>query len=124
MKAPPGAIPDSTVINFVYTRGGQEVEFTADKFPKDFDESYKFVRRYDKLIRKGNAEPAIKDFALTTVSGQDSTQQVLEQKGYKLFLFTMGAWPDYHAALGQNFWGDPDDGQIQEDAGLFHHERL
>src|SRR5579871_1739386 len=86
-KPPPGAIPDSTVISFVYNKSGKEIEFTADKFPKDFDSTYKFVKRYDKLIRKGNAEPAIKDFILTTLSGTDSTQAVLEQKGYKLFLF-------------------------------------
>jgi uncharacterized membrane protein YphA (DoxX/SURF4 family) len=90
MKAPPGAIPDSTVISFVYQKNGQKVEFTADKFPKDFDDHYVFVTRYDKLIRKGNAEPAIKDFALVTASGVDSTQDILQQKGYKLFLFTRG----------------------------------
>lgn len=90
MKAPPGAIPDSTVISFVYEKNGQKVEFTATQFPKDFDDSYKFVTRYDKLIRKGNAEPAIKDFALVTAAGQDTTQEILLQKGYKLFLFTKG----------------------------------
>jgi hypothetical protein len=33
MKTPPGSIPDSTVISFVYNKGGKEIEFTADKFP-------------------------------------------------------------------------------------------
>jgi uncharacterized membrane protein YphA (DoxX/SURF4 family) len=88
MKLPVGAIPDSTVISFVYEHGGRQIEFTADKFPNDFDSSYKLVNRYDKLIRKGNAEIAIKDFALTTADGTDSTQAILGQKGYKLFLFT------------------------------------
>ena len=87
MKPPPGAIPDSTVISFVYNKNGKEVEFTADKFPKDFDSTYKFSKRYDKLIRKGNAEPAIKDFNLITMAGNDSTQEILAQKGYKIFLF-------------------------------------
>ena len=87
MKPPPGAVPDSTVISFVYNKNGKEIEFTADKFPKDFDSSYKFIKRYDKLIRKGNAEPSIKDFNLITISGNDSTQEILEQKGYKIFLF-------------------------------------
>ena len=87
MKPPPGAIPDSTVISFVYNKNGKDVEFTADKFPKDFDSTYKFSKRYDKLIRKGNAEPAIKDFNLITLSGTDSTQEILAQKGYKIFLF-------------------------------------
>ena len=90
MKAPPGAIPDSTVITMVYEKAGQRVEFNASKFPSDFDDSYKFITRYDKLIRKGNAEPPIKDFTLMTAAGTDTTQDILSAKGYKLFLFTKG----------------------------------
>jgi uncharacterized membrane protein YphA (DoxX/SURF4 family) len=33
MKMPADAIPDSTVIKFVYEKQGKEVEFTADNFP-------------------------------------------------------------------------------------------
>ena len=88
MKVPPGAVPDSSVITFVYNKQGKQVEFTADKFPEDFDDSlYHFVRRYDKLIREGNAQPAIKDFVLTSLDGTDSTQAILNQKGTMLFLF-------------------------------------
>jgi len=88
MKVPPGAVADSTVITFVYNKQGKQVEFTSDKFPDDFDDSlYHFVKRYDKLIREGNAQPAIKDFVLTSLSGTDSTQAILEQKGAALFLF-------------------------------------
>ena len=87
MKPPPGARPDSTVISFRYEKNGKQIEFTADKFPSDFDNSYKFIKRYDKLIRKGNSEPPIKDFALITESGNDTTQSLLAQKGYKIFLF-------------------------------------
>ena len=87
MKPPPGAIPDSTVITMVYDHKGQKVEFDATHFPKDFDDSYHFVNRYDKLIRKGNAEPPIKDFVLTTGEGTDTTQAVLDAGGYKLFKF-------------------------------------
>ena len=36
MKMPPNAIPDSTVITFVYDKNGQTVEFTATDFPADF----------------------------------------------------------------------------------------
>jgi hypothetical protein len=87
MKPPPGAIPDSTVITMIYEKGGKQLEFDASHFPEDFNDSYHFVKRYDKLVRKGNAEPAIKDFNLLTVGGTDTTQAVLEAKGYKLFLF-------------------------------------
>ena len=82
MKTPPGAIPDSTVINFVYEKQGRKVEFTAENFPDDFDDSlYKFVTRYDKLVRKGNADIPIKDFVLVTADGIDSTQAVLQAPG-------------------------------------------
>jgi uncharacterized membrane protein YphA (DoxX/SURF4 family) len=87
MKPPPGAIPDSTVITFVYKKDNKEIEFTADKFPADFGESYKFIKRYDKLVRKGNAEAAIKDFSLQTLYGNDTTQALLNQKGYYIFVF-------------------------------------
>ena len=88
MKIPPGAVPDSTVISFVYEKDGATIEFTSDNFPDDFDDSiYHFVKRYDKLIRKGNAEPAINDFVLTSLSGNDTTMQVLSDAGYSAFLF-------------------------------------
>jgi hypothetical protein len=88
MKAPQGAIPDSTVITMIYEKNGKRIEFSGNNFPADFDDSYKFINRYDKLIRKGNAEPSIKDFTLITSGGADTTQAILEQKGYKLFFFT------------------------------------
>jgi uncharacterized membrane protein YphA (DoxX/SURF4 family) len=87
LKIPPGSIPDSTVITLVYQKNGQKVEFDASHFPKDFDDSYKFVNRYDKVVREGNAIPAIKDFVLTTDAGADTTQDVLTARGYKLFEF-------------------------------------
>lgn len=88
MQAPPGSIPDSTVITFVYEKGGKQVEFTADNFPADYDEAtYKFVKRYDKLVRKGNASPAIKDFSLKTFYGNDSTQALLNEDQYQLYFF-------------------------------------
>jgi uncharacterized membrane protein YphA (DoxX/SURF4 family) len=91
MKVPAGAIPDSSVINFVYEKDGKQVEFTAENFPEDFDDSiYRFVTRYDKLVRKGNADIPIKDFVLITADGIDSTQGVLDRLGYQVFFFTRG----------------------------------
>jgi len=99
MQNPPGSIPDSTVITFVYKKDGKDVEFTADKFPADFGDNYLFVKRYDKLIRKGNAEPPIKDFALSTFEGTEITQEFLNEPGYKLVLFLKDGydkqkWPE------------------------------
>jgi uncharacterized membrane protein YphA (DoxX/SURF4 family) len=87
MKAPAGAVPDSSVITLVYEKNGKRVEFGANAFPADFDASYHFLNRYDRVVRKGNAEPPIKDFILSTGPGTDTTEAVLTAKGYKLFLF-------------------------------------
>jgi uncharacterized membrane protein YphA (DoxX/SURF4 family) len=88
MKMPANAIPDSNVITFVYNKNGKEVEFTALNFPADFNaDTYKFVRRFDKLIRKGkNNEPPIKGFVLTGPANIDSTDYVLNQP-YSVILF-------------------------------------
>jgi uncharacterized membrane protein YphA (DoxX/SURF4 family) len=88
MKMPANAIPDSTVITFIYKKDGKEIEFTADKFPADFNgTTYQFVSRYDKVIRKGkNNEPPIKGFALSGETNVDSTSFVLEQP-YAVLLF-------------------------------------
>ena len=88
MKMPPNAVPDSTVITFVYDKGGQQVEFTADKFPADFNgTTYKLIKRYDKIIRKGkNNQPPIAGFNLSGVTNEDSTQAVLQQP-YAVILF-------------------------------------
>lgn len=90
MKMPADAIPDSTVITFVYNKQGEKVEFTSDNFPVDFNDSlYKFVSRYDKVIRKGkNNEPPIKGFTLSGITDVDSTRIVLNQP-YAILLFCM-----------------------------------
>jgi uncharacterized membrane protein YphA (DoxX/SURF4 family) len=88
MKPPSGAIPDSSVIHFVYEKNHRTMEYTADQLPPDLDSSYTFIKRYDKLIRKGNAEPEIKDFSLISLSGNDSTAQILGRSGYQLMLIS------------------------------------
>jgi len=88
MKSPAGAIPDSSVIHFVYEKNHNTMEYTADQLPADLDSSYTFIKRYDKLIRKGNAEPEIKDFSLISQTGNDSTQQIMGRPGYQLMLIS------------------------------------
>jgi uncharacterized membrane protein YphA (DoxX/SURF4 family) len=87
MKVPAGSIPDSTVIEFTYEKNGKQSSFTAENFPADFDDSYKFVKREDKVVRRGNAVPAIRDFSLQTLSGNDTTLSLLSEPGNRLFLF-------------------------------------
>ena len=85
MKMPVGARPDSFAINFVYEKGGKEYEFAPAQLPADLD-TYKFISRKDKLIRKGNAEPPIKGFSLSGITNEDSTQIVLGHP-YAVLLF-------------------------------------
>ena len=84
MKVPEGAVPDSFAITFKYKKNGKILEFDADHFPEDFDDSYEYIDRFDKLVRKGNATPAISDFNLETLSGNDTTQALLETPEYVL----------------------------------------
>jgi hypothetical protein len=70
----------------IATALGQQLP--AEQLPADLDSSYTFIKRYDKLIRKGNAEPEIKDFSLITESGTDSTLQILGRPGYQLMIIS------------------------------------
>jgi uncharacterized membrane protein YphA (DoxX/SURF4 family) len=78
MHAPPGSIPDSLAIFFKYKVDGKEVEFEASNFPDDFDETrYAFISRENKVVRKGNATPAIQDLAFFNANGTDTTKMLL-----------------------------------------------
>ncbi|MFV0607278.1 MAG: BT_3928 family protein [Niabella sp.] len=79
MMMPANAVPDSTVINFIYQKNGQEVSFTADNFPEDFNDStYTFIKREDKVITEGkNNVPEIRAFSFTNNAGNDLGQEIL-----------------------------------------------
>lgn len=82
MKMPAGAIPDSLSIMFIYKKNGKQLEFDQLHFPLDFDSTYEYVDRKDKVVRKGNGlQPKIMDFSLQTFSGTDTTAAVLGQPG-------------------------------------------
>lgn len=85
MQVPPGMPRDSSVILFTYEKNGKTQQFTADHFPADFDDSYRFIKREDKLVRRG-ASAAIHDFALQTSSGNDSTTALLTRPGFLALL--------------------------------------
>ena len=94
MKIPQDAITDSTVINFVYNHDGKEIEFDTDHFPADFnDSSYVFVRRYDKIIREGNAKPKIKDFVIINKNEKDTTSDILNAEGRVYLIITKSIDP-------------------------------
>ena len=83
-KMPADAVPDKKDFKFFYKKDGQEKEFTSKNLP---DSTWDFVKREDFIIEKGkDNEPPVKDFYLTTLSGNDSTEAVLNTPGlYYLF---------------------------------------
>ncbi|RYG54021.1 MAG: DoxX family protein [Chitinophagaceae bacterium] len=85
-KIPPGAIPDQYESIMIYEKDGQKKEFTMENYPWQ-DTTWVFVDRKDKLVKKGNAEPEIKDFAISDFDGNDHTQEILEAEGYTFLLF-------------------------------------
>ncbi|WP_153797471.1 BT_3928 family protein [Foetidibacter luteolus] len=87
MKVPPGAVPDSFAMTFRYKKNGNVLEFDPEHFPADFDSTYEFVDRYDKLVRKGNATAPITDFALQSLSKTDTTTEILSQPGYYVLFY-------------------------------------
>jgi len=99
LKIPANAIPDSTEIIFVYKKDGKKMEFNADNFPDDFDDStYQFVDRYDKIIKHGsNNQPEIKGFDFADAAGNNVTQSILGAD-YVVLLFAedlsgpLGRW--------------------------------
>lgn len=86
MTLPPNAKKDSIVMLFIYEKAGKQVEFTMDDIQNGKnDDSYKFIDRKDKVIVEGD-KPAIPDFRLFDAVGQDFTDSLLNQKGFKLVL--------------------------------------
>lgn len=99
-KIPEGAIPDSTVITYVYKKGSQTVEFDADHFPDDFsDSTYTFKDRYDKVIRKGNAIPPIKDFMFVNSNNIDTTESLLHIEEVLIVVFAKTWIADWNNAI-------------------------
>lgn len=87
MQMPKGAIPDSFAMTFKYKKNGKLLEFDANNFPADFDSTYEFVDRYQKLVKQGTGAPSITDFSLQGINGTDTTQEVLNQNNYYVMLF-------------------------------------
>lgn len=80
MKTPAGAIPDTYSIMFTYRKNGRNIAFDQSHFPADFDSTYEYVDRKDKLVKKGNGLQAkILDFSLQTLSGTDTTADIFAQ---------------------------------------------
>jgi uncharacterized membrane protein YphA (DoxX/SURF4 family) len=97
MQMPPNAVQDSFAMNFIYTKGGKRYEFKPEELPADLG-TYTFVDREQELVRKGNAEPPLKGFALLGLDGTDFTEPILaEPKAVLVFALNfndVGNWLD------------------------------
>jgi uncharacterized membrane protein YphA (DoxX/SURF4 family) len=101
-KMPANAIQDKFEYLFTYEKNGEKKEFKASAIP---DSTWTFVDRKQTLIEKGsNNIPVISDFALTTESGIDSTDAILNTTGsyYLMYIKDLEDYPknwdgDLHA---------------------------
>jgi hypothetical protein len=84
MQIPEGAPRDSFQMVFIYEKDGKQVELGVEDVGK-IDDTYTFIDRKDKLIRKGY-EPPIHDFSLYNAEGINYTDSLLLAPGYKLVL--------------------------------------
>lgn len=84
-KMPADAVPDKKDYIFTYKKNGTEQKFKRDAIP---DSTWEFVNREDVIIEKGkNNEPPVKDFYLTTLDGNDSTDALLSYTPQYYLLF-------------------------------------
>mgnify|MGYP000170256374 FL=1 len=92
-KMPANAIPDKYDYVFVYKKAGVLKEYRAESTP---DSTWEFVDRKQTLSQKGsNNIPVISDFSLTTESGNDSTDAILNTAGeyYLLYIKDLETYP-------------------------------
>jgi uncharacterized membrane protein YphA (DoxX/SURF4 family) len=88
MKTPEGAVPDSFSIVFTYKKNGKQLEFDQSHFPGDFDSTYEYISRNDKLVKKGNGlEAKIIDFSLQNMNGVDTTAAIMGQDSLYILVF-------------------------------------
>jgi uncharacterized membrane protein YphA (DoxX/SURF4 family) len=81
---PEGAPKDIVEMVFVYEKGGQNFEFSANNLPEDLD-AYNFVDRKDVIIQKGFVPP-IHDFKIYDELGVELTDSFFASNDYKLLL--------------------------------------
>ena len=82
MEIPEGAEQPAFETTFILEKDGQRREFTVDDYP---DSTWTFIDSKTVQTREGYVPP-IHDFMLTTLDGDDITDEVLSNPGYVLLL--------------------------------------
>ncbi len=106
MTIPEGKPADEYLTTFIYEKEGVRKEFTLENYPAD-DSTWKFIDQKSRLVKKGY-QPPIHDFSITTIEGEDLTDQILDDPGYTVLMistklnkadqkniekgFTLGEW--------------------------------
>lgn len=86
MVIPEGSKPDSYRTTFIYKKDGISKEFDLTNYPSE-DTTWKFVDQKSVLIEKGYVPP-IHDFAITDLSGNDLTSEILSKSGYTVLMIS------------------------------------
>jgi hypothetical protein len=86
MVVPAGVPVDEYKTTFVYEKNGIKKDFDLNNYPAN-DSTWKFVDQKSVLIKKGY-KPPIHDFIITSLSGEDITQQILSYQGYTVFMIS------------------------------------
>lgn len=77
---------DSVSIEFVYQKNGKEIRFSAENFPDDFDSTYVYISREDKIIpTQKSTTNGISEFSLHTLDNKNITPVVLNKDTAYLF---------------------------------------
>ncbi len=110
MEVPEGAEQPEFATTFIMRKGGVTKEFTLENYP---DSTWQFVDSKTVQTKKGY-EPPIHDFSITlAATGEDITQEVVDDPGYTFLLLS----PHLENADDSNF-GDID--QLYEYAAEWH----
>ena len=86
MTIPEGAPVDEYSTTFIYEKEGQQRVFTLENYPSN-DSTWKFVSQKSKLLKKGY-EPPIHDFSISSYTGTDMTDMILNDPGYSVIMIT------------------------------------
>jgi len=86
MIVPEGAPVDEYKTTFVYEKTGVKKEFDLNNYPAN-DSTWKFVDQKSVLIKRGY-KPPVHDFIITSLAGEDLTQQILSSHGYSVLMIS------------------------------------
>jgi uncharacterized membrane protein YphA (DoxX/SURF4 family) len=86
MVIPDGVPADEYQTTFIYEKDGYKEEFNLNNYPAN-DSTWKFIDQKSVLIKKGY-QPAIHDFSITSMKGENLTQKVLSYPGYTILMIS------------------------------------